>query len=286
MYQRLYLYLSLVILASVNVSFAWPVRTPSITSTFGEARSDHFHDGIDVVSPVDRVYPVEPGSLVYLFDRGLYPLENYPGAGNFAIVKHQGDRFSFYMHLEDGLPLKRVYGADDHVGLMGNTGRSNGKHLHFSLVNGKNGESLNPLIDLPSLKDAREPRITDLYLKVGDRHIMIRNRSSIRLTQHYPALVRIEDSMRGQERLGIYKLAAFMNGSKVLEMDFRSIIPGEKGFQVSGLNYDAIYDSKGLYRIDGVRYVQGKNELKIVASDYSGNTAEKTFIVDVTLETR
>ena len=64
MSERLIFYCSIMFLVFFNLSFAnfnfqWPLKEGLITSTFGESRADHFHDGVDIVSANKNIYPVE-----------------------------------------------------------------------------------------------------------------------------------------------------------------------------------------------------------------------------------
>jgi hypothetical protein len=54
--------------------------------------------------------------------------------------------------------------------------------------------------------------------------------------------------------------------------------------QVEGRNYDNLYNHKGYYKVEGVRYVQGENEILVTATDYSGNRTEKKFILNIRLD--
>ncbi len=78
-------------LIALNLSFQWPVDGGRITSVFGESRADHFHDGVDMVPPDGKIYPLDEGELVYLWDRSMFPLDAYPGGGNYRVLKHGGD---------------------------------------------------------------------------------------------------------------------------------------------------------------------------------------------------
>ena len=119
--QRVFVSLSIIVLALSCVSFRWPLNNPVLTSTFGESRADHFHDGMDFVSSDSRVFPVERGRLVYAWNRSLFPLDNYWGGGNYKIIKHDENTVSVYMHLQDGEGLDREYTENDVIGHVGNT---------------------------------------------------------------------------------------------------------------------------------------------------------------------
>ncbi len=282
--HRFVLYFSVIILALTNVSFQWPVKNGKITATFCESRWDHFHDGVDMVAPDDRIYPVDSGKLLYYWDKTIFPLDNYPGGGNFVVLKHSGDICSVYMHLEDFISPQKVYSRDELLGIIGNTGHSFSKHLHYSIISSKERKSFNPLKKMPTFADEKAPEIFDIYLKIDDRYIMIRDGSNIRLTRHYPLLVNIVDTISGNERLGVYRLSAFMNDARVMEAHFDSLDFSKSGLNVGGDDHDSLFDEKGYYRVDGLTYREGENRVRFVATDYSGNSTEKTFSFFVKLD--
>lgn len=65
-----------------------------------------------------------------------------PGvAGNYVILKHRGNEYSFYAHLVPGsVRLKKdsVVKKGDVIGRLGNSGNSDAPHLHFQLMDGPN----------------------------------------------------------------------------------------------------------------------------------------------------
>jgi murein DD-endopeptidase MepM/ murein hydrolase activator NlpD len=55
-----------------------------------------------------------------------------PAYGNHVAIQHQGGDVSWYMHLvSSGLQVGNRVKRGDPIGLLGNTGRSTGPHLHF-----------------------------------------------------------------------------------------------------------------------------------------------------------
>lgn len=278
------LVLSLLILAGFNLSFRWPVTEPILTATFGESRGDHFHDGIDMISTNTAVYPVSSGKLMFAWNRVYFPLDNYWGGGNYKIINHEKNLLSIYMHLEDGDDLKPAYSESDIIGYYGNTGHSYGKHIHFSLIDQGKKESINPFINLPQYADTKAPEILYFYVRIGDKYVRLNENSDIRLTQHYPLLVEIRDTITGRENLGIYRLKAVINGKEVLNTDFSHIGINENGLTIQNFAYDNIFDEKGYYKISGIRYQEGLNSIEIQTSDFNGNTAEKVFSINIDLD--
>ncbi len=278
------LYLCLLILISLNLSFNWPLKNSRITSTFGESRGDHFHDGIDVISGNERIYPVAEGELLFFWDRALFPTENYGGVGNYKIIKHNDELISLYMHLQDNQVVKRIFAPDEKIGRIGNTGRSYGKHLHFSFLKMDENKSINPFRIMPEIKDKKDPKVLSICLKIGKKYYPIRDKSNIRLTKHYPLHVKIIDFIKGHERLGIYKLNVIFNGDKVLDTTFSEIGFNRNELIIQNKPFENLYDNNGYYLVEDMEYRNGINELRIIASDFSGNKTVKNISFDIKLE--
>jgi hypothetical protein len=275
---------SILILALSNISFRWPVNDGIITSTYGESRADHFHDGIDMISPVDEVHPVEQGTLLYAWNKSFFPLDNYWGGGNFKVISHDNGSLSVYMHLQDIDNLKQTYNESDIIGHVGDTGHSYGKHIHFSVLNPAAKESINPLKLLPAYNDIKAPEILNFYIRIDNKYIRINDNSDIRLTKHYPILIEIRDTIKGNENLGLYKLKAVFNGKEVADYEFNKIGYSMNGLKVSNRVFTDLFDEKGYYKINDLSYNEGINILSVVVSDFNGNSSEKNFTINVNLD--
>ena len=284
MREKIAMLAALVFAAAGLASFRWPLNDGTITSSFGESRWDHFHDGMDMTAQDPFVYPVEPGALLFFWDRALFPLENYPGGGNYSILEHRNGLCTIYMHLENGMPRKSVYAEDDPVGVMGNTGHSFSRHLHFSLIRPTERTSINPKKLLPPVEDNAPPRIDEIAFRIGDRIVIVRDGSDIRLTRHYPLLVKITDTVSGRGNLGAYRVTALHNGKKALDVEFGSITYSPKGLAVGGMEFDRLFDVAGYYKIDTLAYVEGENRVTVAAADYAGNRTEREFRFSVKLD--
>lgn len=286
MYNKTILLSCILLLIALTLSFTWPMNDVRITSSFGESRGDHFHSGIDIISWNAAIYPVLEGELVYYWDNMLFPTENYPGGGNYKILKHDSGYYSIYMHLSDNLSGKNTYSKNDSIGKMGDTGHSSGNHLHLSLFQINTKKYINPLNFLPKTEDKIKPSIEDIFIRIEDKYFLIKNNDNIRLTQHYPLLVNIWDSMHKGERLGIYKISIMLNGVKIMDNNYSEIIFLKDIMSISGKSFNDLYDEKGYYKAKNVKYNDGVNTLSITASDYSGNESFKTISFTVNLETQ
>lgn len=284
MRERLLFLISILILAIFSTSFRWPVDDGRITSTFAESRGDHFHDGIDMICQDDKIYPVDTGRLLFYWDRSIFPLENHPGGGNYVILSHENKYYSIYLHLEEGLNTKNYYKKSDLLGMIGNSGHSYARHLHFSMLEKKSWSSINPFLKMPEFKDDKPPVIGELYFKIDEKYINIRNNSSIRLTQHYPILIKIIDVIKGNEKLGIYKLVVTHNQKKAVEAVFDRIDFSKDGLNIKKKNFFNVFDEAGYYKVEGIKFQEGQNLFTVSAWDYSENFSEKEFTLDVDLD--
>jgi murein DD-endopeptidase MepM/ murein hydrolase activator NlpD len=167
--NKIVFFICLLFLISLNLSFTWPFENVRITSTFGESRGDHFHNGIDIISGYSKIYPADEGELVFFWDNSIFPTENYPGGGNFKILTHKNGYYSVYMHLADSPLYKNVYAKNDPVGDMGLTGHSSGKHLHMSMVEINSKKIINPLLIFPKIPDNIKPDIEEAYVRIDDK---------------------------------------------------------------------------------------------------------------------
>lgn len=122
-----------------------PAITPVkgiLTSAFG-VRRDPFtgkralHNGIDIVAPPRREVRATGAGIVSRAGRMV-------GLGNAVFLSHGFDLTTRYGHLAKVLvePGQRVERGDV-IGLVGNTGRATGYHLHYEVH--RAGEAVNPL---------------------------------------------------------------------------------------------------------------------------------------------
>ncbi|WP_310551781.1 M23 family metallopeptidase [Paenibacillus glufosinatiresistens] len=116
-------------------SFAWPVSSPSISSSFGE-RWGRAHKGLDMVSGNRTIMAADAGVVSFA------GVQN--GYGNVVIVNHRNGYVTYYGHLSRiSVSVGQKLEKGSQIGIMGSTGRSTGTHLHFEIR--KNGTALNPL---------------------------------------------------------------------------------------------------------------------------------------------
>ncbi len=92
------------------------------------------HDGLDIAVARKRNQPtIAPkGGVVR---RSTYNKFN----GNHVVIKHEDGYVSWYLHLQEPSKLKKgdIVEKGDLVGIVGNSGRSAGIHLHYAIKKGR-----------------------------------------------------------------------------------------------------------------------------------------------------
>lgn len=123
----------------------WPMDRKLINGHLGAfgVRNDPFnrgrrkHDGVDMAAPI--------GTPIYATGNGIVVSpKGLTGYGNQVMVDHKFGYKTRYAHLnkilvEPGQWVKR----GEIIGLMGNTGRSRGSHLHYEIIH--KGVPVNPI---------------------------------------------------------------------------------------------------------------------------------------------
>jgi murein DD-endopeptidase MepM/ murein hydrolase activator NlpD len=118
-----------------------PVSTGYISSGFGErvdpfTGGEEFHEGIDFAAPQGtRIRAVAAGIVTWAGPRG--------GFGNMVQIDHGNGYATRYGHAYQVLVhVGETVQRGDVIGLVGNTGRSTGPHVHFEVL--KNGREVDP----------------------------------------------------------------------------------------------------------------------------------------------
>ncbi|WP_342563653.1 M23 family metallopeptidase [Paenibacillus sp. FSL R7-0345] len=115
--------------------FAWPVSGATLTSSFGE-RWGRSHKGVDLVSGNRTIKAADSGTVTFAGVQSGY--------GNVVIIDHKNGYVTYYGHLSKiSVSVGQRLEQGGKIGIMGNTGRSTGTHLHFEIR--KNGTAVNPL---------------------------------------------------------------------------------------------------------------------------------------------
>jgi len=116
------------------MAYSWtPPVNASITQQYGVENRDYeagYHTGIDYGAAFGtRVKAAAKGVVVFAGSGGAY--------GNYIIVRHDNGLWTLYAHLSDiDVRKGQRVGEGEFIGNVGNSGNSEGAHLHFEVRKG------------------------------------------------------------------------------------------------------------------------------------------------------
>ena len=96
------------------------------------------HKGIDIVADEKaNIQSVEKGKVIEIS-------ENDRKYGKFVIIEHKDGLKTFYAHMNSiNVKKNQIVKSGENIGIIGKSGRSISKQLHFEVL--KDGENVNPL---------------------------------------------------------------------------------------------------------------------------------------------
>jgi len=234
--------------------FRSPLDIPmQLSGNFGELRPNHFHAGLDFKTQQKEglaVYAVADGYISRI------KISTY-GYGKAIYITHPNGYTSVYGHLQkaygkmedyiknehykqqsyeieffpkpDELPVKK----GDTIALSGNTGGSEGPHLHFEIRDSQTEKTINPMyfgFDT-FLKDTKKPLVSTLIAYPIDR-VSVVNQS---------------------KRPIIINLSLQNDGTYIAE---KVIATGKIGFGIIAADQDNVsYNNNGIFKVQ--TYING-----------------------------
>jgi len=251
--------------------FSYPLAIkPKLNANFGEMRNNHFHMGLDLSTEGRENLPILAPADGYLarikietggFGRALYinhpngtttlyaHMNRFiPAAEQFLKAKqYEQQTWKIDVNLPpDLIPLKK----GQLIGYSGNTGASQGPHVHFEIRDTKTENCLNPLLYRFPLHDITPP---DVYRIVFyDRDKSIFEQSPVPFS-----LVRLGNEFRPS---GLVELPFDRAFVAIQATDRMTGIPNPNGFFSASLfKDDALISSFALDNIgyDKTRYLNG-----------------------------
>ena len=257
--------------------FRSPLDIPlQAAAYFGDVRSNHFHSGLDLRTQQTEgknIYAVADGFVsririsAYGFGYALY-LDHPDGHTSvyghmqryseriaaFAIKKQtEKETFELDIKLNPGdLPVKK----GEIIGLSGNSGSSEGPHLHFELRNTKTEEILNPMTLGIQFPDHKAPVIKRLFIYKKDGYEAWHSKQTLPVagsgTKYYctsPMPLRIEgrfgigiqsedwDDVSGGPE-GFYSLEMQLDGKTVFKQELDQFSFSETRYVNSSIDYE------------------------------------------------
>ena len=283
---------SLLLFGQFEKDLIAPLEIPfSISGTFGEPRSSHFHLGIDIKTQGKEgleVKSISSGSV----SRIRISLGGY---GKAIYIDHPNKTTSVYAHLKKFAPKiesyikkfqyenetytiekfpkkeKLLIEKGEVIGFSGNTGGSSGPHLHFEIREKKSQKPLNPLLYNLPVNDLVRPQLQKLFIFYTQDNVILNRIQPILLERVNDSLYKtamIETSGKigigiqmfdrqdySYSRNGVYSTKVFVNGKIISHYKFDKLI---------------INESKKLYQvIDFKNYTQKR--LKIFKLFYKSD---------------
>lgn len=320
----------------VPAGYLFPINPgqPSyLAGTMGELRSTHFHGGIDIRTNNRIGIPVLATQIGYVSRAQVGPI----GYGTVIYITHPDGKVSVYAHLDKilgklGMTVKReqykrksfevnLYFQEnefrvnrgDTIALSGNTGSSQGPHLHFEIREGN--YVLNPLkfgfteiVDnIPPAGQKIALRTLDINSRINDRfgrfEFTLIKRSNQEYVLPFPILAygKIGVELLGNDRMdnsngrcGINYIEMFVDSQRVFSQYIEKVdLEETRGIlalmdysasEFRGKRYNKLYIGDGnrlpFYQTeqDGIITVRDANRrVNIVLKDESGNTSTIRF---------
>lgn len=266
--------------------FGYPLPIkPLLNANFGEMRPNHFHMGLDLNTGARENLPIFAPADGYLsrikiesggFGRALY--FNH-GNGTTTVYAHMN---SFLPAVEEFLEQKQyeqetwkidlqvpagkfTVKKGQLIGYSGNTGASEGPHVHFEVRDTKTENCLNPLRNGIFIDDNVAPEVLKLALYDFDKSIYEQTPVMIPLMKKglsYVAVKKIEVPFE-KVVVGIIAIDR-MSGSSNPNGIFKAILKKDKqpiaGFELDNISYDFTRNQNGhidyALRFKGGSYVQ------------------------------
>ncbi len=219
-----------------------------LSGTFGELRSDHFHTGIDI-----KTRQVEGASVYAAADGYVSRIKiSAFSYGKTIYLTHPNGYVTVYAHLskiddklagyvknqqykrksfEVDLYLNKnqfEFAKGDLIAFSGNSGGSEGPHLHFEIRDEKTQEPLNPILFGIEVKDNIRPIIQsirvypigkkpfNLELKGGGKNYYLNIGDTIGLSKNfYLGINTIDKQNDSNNNNGVFEVELFVDSLKV-----------------------------------------------------------------------
>lgn len=317
--------------------FIFPLKiNPVVSGNFAEPRNRHFHTGVDfstysegkdVMAIADgyvsriNVSPWGYGNAIYIDHPNGYTsvyahLSKYNMELQDFVRKTQYERSSF--SFDTTLPPDLfIYKQGDIIAYTGNTGQSEGPHLHFEIRETYSEMPINPVSTIYQFKDSRPPELSFLVLYPLNNNSFIDGKNEkqmFKLKKEKDGYYNIEKELPkllgmigvglayvdrmdgttnryGAESVRLYDNDQLIYHSSIQKLDFSKQRAKNSMFDYQyyldeSLHVQKLFIEKGndlsVYEYsvnDGVFYMsKGTNkEMKILVKDYNSNTSQLVF---------
>ena len=277
--------------------FRNPLGIPiDLSANFGELRPNHWHMGLDLRTNQRENLPVYAAAEGYISHIGI----RAQSFGRFITITHPNGLSTLYAHLNDFYPELEEYVTGQQysqeswaieldleknkfpvqkgqlIAYSGNTGGSQGPHLHFEIFDTKTTKRLNPLLFGFDVEDRVAPTIVKLAMydrskSVYDqspRFFALKNTDSGYIIPKLPVIVtgldRVSFAIQAYDRLsgsnnpnGIFSAKLFINYEPQLSFVLDSIDYKETRYMNAHIDYK--YDYNGGAYLQHLSKLPGDN---------------------------
>ncbi|MGM0497776.1 MAG: M23 family metallopeptidase [Bacteroidota bacterium] len=309
-----------------------------LAGNFGELRSGHFHAGIDIKTygmKGKKIHAIADGYISRIkvseggYGKALYVhhpkegitsvfghLEQFSEEVDEYVLKNQYEKKQYEIQLfpdSNQFPVKK----GNVIAFSGNSGRSQGPHIHFEIRNINNQHPLNPLQYNFNIKDNIPPKIFDLAVYShsakqpkqqkdiyeveavsGDSYRLL-NRDTLYLNGPHSFGIRTFDFLNGAKNwCGIYDLKLLVDSTLIYHHKLDEFAFSETRYINSFIDFEEkIKNDLSIQKthlqpnnkLDIYNYVKGKgifsfddrktHELQYIVKDAYGNKADLSFFV-------
>jgi hypothetical protein len=269
--------------------FRNPLSIPiQLAANFGEIRPDHFHMGLDIRTQSKENLPVFAAADGYV---SHIRIEKY-GYGRAIFITHPNGYTTVYGHLNKFYDVLEQYVKDKQytdekwqqdfslpagmftvvrgqvIANSGNTGASQGPHLHFEIRDTKTDKNLNPLLFGFDISDNIPPIIYSLHwydrrysiYTVTPQTIPVIHKKNAYATKDSivkvssPIInlgIRMEDlNNTSPFRYGVYHAALYMDDSLIFECNLNNFLYGDSRYVNACMDYAKWMNSR-----QGIQYL-------------------------------
>ncbi|MDO5509141.1 MAG: M23 family metallopeptidase [Weeksellaceae bacterium] len=310
--------------------FRSPLDIPRyLSGNFAELRGFHFHSGIDIKTQQREGFPVYAVADGYVSRINVSPR----GYGHALYIDHPNGYTSVYAHLQrfegevlrnarDQQYAKESFAIDyklnkdqirvkkgDVIGFSGNTGGSQGPHLHFEIRETATQNPMNPFLFGFAQADNSAPLLRGMYIYALDGDAAGQKRYNLEGSARYthPVLVsgnigvgvKAYDRHNGANNLnGVYRIQVFNNDKEIFRFQADKFGFDESRMINCQTDYAEYMSTRGwiyqLFRVPGnslqmlsnlhndgiIATEEGKEyKIRILLTDYSGNKTEGSFVM-------